>query len=287
MHLVEAKTILSAQNGMNIYRGCTHGCIYCDSRSSCYQMDHAFENVAVKRNAPALLDDALRRKRKPCMIGTGSMSDPYLPLEQDMKLTRQCLEVISKHQFGVTLLTKSDMILRDMDLLNQIHDYSKCVVQMTLTVADDGLSNLLEPGVCSTTKRYETLCAFRDAGIPTVVWLSPILPFLTDTEANIRQILEYCVSANVCGVICFGMGMTLRDGNREYFYRQLDRKFPGLRTRYETAFGNSYEIISPNAGKLMQIFFDTCEKNGIMHRNDQIFSYLRQYEQKETQLSLF
>jgi len=287
MHLVQTKSILSSTNGMNIYRGCTHGCIYCDSRSLCYQMMHPFEDVAVKIQAPELLDQALERKRKPCMIATGSMSDPYLPLEKELCLMRRCLEVIRKHQFGVTVLTKSDLILRDMDLLMQIHNTSKCVVQMTLTVADDLLSSLLEPNVCTTTRRYEVLCALRDAGIPTIVWLCPVLPFLTDTKENVLRILEYCASACVKGVVCFGMGLTLRDGNREYFYRQLDRLFPGMKQHYCQVFGSAYEVSSLNHCALMAMFHEVCESYGMMHENDKIFAYLGKYERKETQLSLF
>ena len=152
-----SKGILSAQNNMNIYRGCTHGCIYCDSRSTCYQMDHDFEDVAIKVNAPELLESALRRKRKPCMISTGAMSDPYLPLENNELLTRKCLEIITHYGFGLTIQTKSELILRDLDLLKQINEHSKCVVQLTLTTFDEELCQILEPNVCTTKRRFEVL----------------------------------------------------------------------------------------------------------------------------------
>ena len=288
MHYVTAKSILSGKNGMNLYRGCQHGCIYCDSRSECYQMDHAFEDIAVKENALALLEDALRRKRKPCMIGTGSMSDPYMPLEGHLRYTRKALELIYQYGCGATLITKSDRVLEDLDLLSAIHERTKCVVQMTLTTHDEALCRILEPNVCTTKARFEALKVLRDAGIPTVVWLSPILPFLNDTRENIEGILDYCVKAEVKGVICFGMGVTLRQGNREYFYRQLDRHFPGLKKRYIRTYGNSYMLDSPNSRELMKLFHSRCEAVGILHHNETIFRYLSELEEKQMpQLSLF
>ena len=253
MHEIRAKSILSSGNGINIYRGCTHGCIYCDSRSACYQMDHAFEDVAVKVNAPELLEDALRRRRRRCMIGTGSMCDPYLPLEQTTRLTRRCLEVIDRQGFGVSLLTKSDLVLRDLDLLRRINQTAKAVVCTTFTTFDEDLCRVLEPRVCTTRRRFETLKACREAGVRTGVWLCPILPFLNDTEENLRGLLEYCFAAGVEAIVNFGMGVTLREGDREYFYAQLDRHFPGMKERYIRAFGNRYECLSPNAPRLERI----------------------------------
>lgn len=195
MHYVKAKGILSSDNGMNLYRGCTHGCIYCDSRSKCYQMNHAFEDIEVKENALELLEKALLSKKKRCMIGTGAMTDPYLPLEEKLRLTRGALELIERHGFGVAIQTKSDRILRDLDLLQKINEKSKAVVQMTLTTQDDALCRILEPNVCVTSARVAALKAFRDAGIPTVVWLCPILPFINDTRENIEGILQSCIDA--------------------------------------------------------------------------------------------
>lgn len=250
MHYVKTKGILSAQNGMNLYRGCSHGCIYCDSRSRCYQMHHDFEDIEIKENAIELLGDALRRKRKKCMIGTGAMTDPYIPLEMELGNMQKALALIEQYGFGVTVQTKSDRILRDMELLQKINRRSKCVVQMTLTTADEELCKKLEPNVCTTGERFAVLKKMRDAGIPTVVWLSPILPFINDTEDNINGILDMCIEARVYGVICFGMGLTLREGNREYFYSQLDRLFPGLKEKYILRYGNQYEVPSPAAGSL-------------------------------------
>ena len=288
MHFVTVKGILSGKNGMNLYRGCQHGCIYCDSRSDCYQMNHPFEDIEVKENALKLLEDSLNRKRKPCMIGTGSMSDPYMPLEKELLFTRRALELIDRYGFGATMITKSNLVLRDLDLLRSINDHTKCVVQMTMTTYDEVLCRKLEPGVCSTKVRFEALKVLHDAGIPTVVWLSPILPFLNDTMENLNGILDYCENARVHGVICFGMGMTLRSGSREYFYQQLDRNFPGLKEKYIHYYGNSYLLDSPNSKELMQQFHTRCEAAGILHDNEQIFRFLSEFEDKTMpQLSLF
>ena len=287
MHYVEAKSILSAQNGLNLYRGCQHGCVYCDARSQCYQMDHAFEDIAVKENGIALLDAALRAKRRPCMIGTGSMSDPYMPLEGQLGLTRRMLETVEKHGFGVTLLTKSDGVLRDLDILKRINERTKAVVQMTLTTWDDSLCRIVEPGVCPTSRRIAALKAFQAAGIPTVVWLCPILPFLNDTEENIRAIIEACGDAGVKGIVHFGMGLTLREGNRKYYYAALDWHFPGLKERYIRTYGNAYELPSPRQGVLLSLFHRECEKRGIWHNNNTIFRYLHTFEEKTEQLGLF
>ena len=289
MHYKKVKGILSPSNGMNLYRGCSHGCIYCDSRSRCYQMDHAFEDIEVKENALELLENTLRHKRKRCMIGTGAMTDPYIPLETELEYTRKALMIIEKYGFGAALQTKSDRVLRDLDILKKINGKTKTVVQMTLTTADESLCRLIEPNVSTTRERFEALKTLRDNGIPTVVWLCPILPYINDTAENITAILDMCVMAEVRGVICFGMGLTLREGNREYFYKKLDKYFPNLKERYIREFGNQYEINSPNHARLMKLFHRACEQNGIMHNNDQIFEYLNKFEEKNAaeQLSLW
>lgn len=289
MHYVKVKGILSAKNGMNLYRGCSHGCIYCDSRSNCYQMNHEFEDIEIKENAIELLETALKSKRKKCMIGTGSMTDPYIPLETKLKHVRKSLELVYEYGFGLSLITKSNRVLRDMDLLKKINSQTKCVVQMTLTTYDEDLCKKVEPNVSTTKERFEVLMELKKAEIPTVVWLSPILPFINDTRENLTGILDYCIKAKVYGIICFGMGLTLRDGNREYFYKQLDRLFPNLKETYIRKYGAQYIIDSPNSNGLMKLFHDTCEKNGIVHDNAQIFQYLNTFENKGEgiQLSLF
>lgn len=289
MHFKKAKGILSSSNGMNLYRGCTHGCIYCDSRSKCYHMDHDFEDIEIKENAIELLESALRRKRSKCMLGTGSMTDPYIPLEDEIGNVRKALSLAYQYGFGFTLITKSARVLRDLDLLKAINDKTKCVVQMTLTTCDEDLCRKIEPNVSTTQERAAVLRTLRDAGIPTVVWLCPILPFINDTEENIRGILDYCIEAKVYGIICFGMGMTLREGNREYFYRQLDRLFPYMKEKYIRTYGTQYQLNSPNNDMLMKLFHQICGDNGIVHDNAQIFEYLHKFEEKNkaVQLSLF
>ena len=287
MHFVQAKGILSNSNGMNLYRGCTHGCIYCDSRSRCYGFTHAFEDIEVKENAPELLEQALKSKRKKCMIGTGSMCDPYLHAEEELQLTRRCLELIDRYEFGVAVQTKSNRILRDMDLLCSINQKAKTVVQVTLTTYDESLCKILEPNVSTTKERVEVLMKMKEAGIPTVVWLSPILRFINDTEENIRGILDYCIQAQVKGIICFGMGVTLREGDREYFYRALDRHFPGYKEKYIGTYGNAYEIVSPKQYELMKIFHDTCREQGFLCTPEACFDYLHEFPEKFEQMSLF
>ncbi len=288
MHFVKAKTILSPKNGMNLYRGCQHGCIYCDSRSACYHMEHEFEDIEVKENALVLLENALRGKRRRCMIGTGAMTDPYIPLEMELGNVRKALELIERYGFGASVLTKSSRILRDIDVLKRINDSTKCVVQMTLTTLDDDLCRRIEPAVCPTSERFETLKKMRDAGIPTIVWLCPILPFINDTEENISGLLDMCAEAGVYGVICFGIGLTLREGNREYFYKQLDKEFPGLKERYIRTYDNSYMVGSPRSDELMRLFRRKCEENGLIHDNDRLFRYMSEFEEKcPEQLSLW
>ena len=285
MHYVTSKSILSAKNGMNIYRGCTHGCIYCDSRSKIYGMNHKFEDIEIKENSLELLKKELIKRPK-AMIGCGSMSDPYIPLEKHGKYSRGALKLIERYGFGFTCITKSDLILRDLDLIKKINENSKAVIQMTLTTADDELCKVLEPNVCPTSRRVEVLKALNDNDIPTVVWLSPILPYINDTEDNINSILDYCIDSNVYGIICFGMGMTLRKGNREYFYQKLDEYFPGLREKYAEKFGDDYALSSPNNRKLMRIFTKRTNEHNILNKPDEIFDYLTEFPQKTFQSTL-
>ena len=287
MHYADYKTILSPQNGMNLYRGCTHGCIYCDSRSDCYQMNHDFEDIEVKRNAPLILESQLRRKRKPCMIGTGAMCDPYIHLENELQITQDCLALIEKYGFGLTIQTKSSRILRDLDILKAINEKTKCVVQVTLTTYDEDLCRKIEPNVSTTLERFHVLETMQEAGIPTIVWICPILPFINDTEENLRGLLDYCIKAKVHGILCFGFGVTMRKGNREYFYAKLDKQFPGLKQKYIQQFGNMYSCNSVNNRQLMDILRTECQRHGLLYRPDAIFSYLHNFEYKEQQMSLF
>ncbi len=290
MHFVNAKGILTKNSGftgMNIYRGCSHGCIYCDSRSKCYQFTHPFEDIEVKENAPELLETALRSKRKRCMIGTGSMSDPYMHCEEDLRLTRRCLEIILQYGFGTAIITKSDRILQDIDLLDEINKRAKCVVQITLTTYDDNLCKIIEPNVCNTKRRIQVLKKMQERGIPTVVWLCPILPYINDTKDNLTAILNECADAGVKGIINFGMGLTLREGDREYYYAALDKHFPGLKEKYIKKYGNSYNLVSPNAKELTEAFYEICHKNKIICKPDECFKYINELPEKYEQMSLF
>ncbi len=287
MHFVEAKSLLSRWNGMNLYRGCVHGCVYCDSRSSCYRFTHPFEDVEVKQNAPQLLERALRTRSKACMISTGSMSDPYQPCEAELGLTHRCLEIIERYGFGASVITKSDLVLRDIDLFDSINRKSKSVLQMTLTVSDESLSRILEPNVCTGARRYAVLREFQRRRIPTVVWMTPLLPFLTDTEENVRRILDWCFDAGVKGIVCFGAGLTLREGNREYYYRALDRHFPGLSEDYRKRYADAYEVLSPDHTALMRLFHAECEKHGVLHDPEACFRCIAAMPGETAQLSLF
>lgn len=290
MHFVDAKGILTGSKGhygMNVYRGCSHGCIYCDSRSRCYQFTHPFEDIEVKENAPELLEKALKSKRQKCMIGTGAMSDPYMHCEEQLRITRKCLEIILKYGFGAAVQTKSDRILQDIELLDKINRKAKCVVQITLTTYDDGLCRIIEPNVCNTKRRIEILNEMKERGIPTIVWLTPILPFINDTKENISSILKACVFACVKGIICFDMGLTLRDGDREYYYGALDKHFPGVKEKYIQRYGNAYELPSPNKKCLMNLFETVCIENGILYKPDDCFAFLHEFPEKYRQMSFF
>ena len=286
-HYADYKTILSPKNGMNLYRGCTHGCIYCDSRSACYQMKHDFEDIEVKRNAVSILQQQLRRKRMPCMITTGAMTDPYIHLEEELQITRQCLELISQHDMGVAVLTKSNRIMRDIDLLYTINAKSKCVVQITLTTYDEGLCKILEPKVSTTYERFKVMKIMQQAEIPVVVWLCPILPFINDTEDNLRGLLDYCVDAGVRGIVTWGFGTTMREGSRDYYYSKLDEHFPGLKQTYIETFGNSYECKSPYSASLWNIYKDVCTKAGILYKVNDVFNYINRFQPQGGQMSFF
>ena len=221
------------------------------------------------------------------MIGTGAMSDPYMHCEEELRLTRRCLEIILENGFGAAVQTKSDRILRDIDLLDEINRSAKCVVQMTLTTYDDDLCRTLEPNVCVTKRRIEALKRFRERGIPTIVWLTPILPFINDTEENVTAILDECADAGVKGVIDFGMGLTLREGDREYYYAALDRHFPGMKERYIRRYGNAYELPSPKAKELAALFQKICHDRGMLSSPEECFGFIRDLPERYPQMSMF
>ncbi len=293
MEYIKAKTILQKckdtswfgnDYNMNLYRGCCHGCIYCDSRSDCYQIED-FDKVRAKDNALMILRDELRRKVKSGVIGTGSMSDPYNPFERDERLTEKSLMLIDAYCFGITVITKSPLITRDIPLYKQIAEHSPVLCKMTITTADDRLSRLVEPRVAVSSERFDALARMSDAGVFTGITLMPVLPFIEDTEDNIRTIVR---RAHECGVRCIypAFGMTLRSGNREYFYQKLDESFPGLKDQYIRRYGNRYECPSPNAKKLWQVFTEECARYGILYEMKAIINaYKAGYE--DGQLSFF
>jgi DNA repair photolyase len=231
--------------------------------------------VAIKSNAVSLLENALKRKRKKCMIGTGAMSDPYIPVPENLANIRACLEIIEKYGCGIAIQTKSDLILRDLELLISINKKAKCIVETTLTTFDEGLCKIIEPNVCGTKRRFEILKTFQENGIQTIVWLCPFLPFINDTEENLRGLLDYCIDAGIYGILFWGIGMTLREGNREYFYSKLDKHFPGLKKVYQKKYGLDYIINSDNNDTLSHVFYETCSKHNIVCNNDVLCEYMR------------
>ena len=214
------------------------------------------------------------------------MSDPYLHAEKELRLTRSCLELIERYGFGLAIQTKSDLIMRDIDLIDSINRRAKAVVQMTLTTADEDLCRIAEPNVCTTKRRFEVLCEMHERGIHTVVWLSPLLPYINDTPENVAAIVDMAGKAGCMGIICFDMGLTLRNGDREHYYSALERHFPGLRERYIREYGDAYMLTSPNAAKLWRVFVTECRSRGIEYRTDAVFDFMRRFEESE-QLTLF
>lgn len=263
---------------MNLYRGCQHQCIYCDSRSECYQIED-FAEILVKSNALELLDKELARKRIKGTIGFGSMNDPYMPVEATYNLTGQALEIIAKHRFPVHILTKSDLVLRDIPLLQQIGKVYAAVT-ITITTADDRLAKLLEPGAPPSSRRFQALHTLAENGILCGVTMMPVLPFIEDGDENITAIVEQAHAAGATYILP-AFGMTCRDRQRDYYYDKLDQHFPGLRQKYETRFGNRYGCDSPRASQLDRLFRGLCEQYGIA-RHMPVYQFDRQ-----AQLSLF
>lgn len=286
MRYIQAKQILSKDLNINIYRGCTHGCIYCDSRSTCYQIDD-FDNIQVKENALTLLKKELASKRTKGIITSGSMSDPYVHLEAKLQMTRGMLEIIAAYGFGINILTKSSLILRDLDLYQKINQKNRAIVNMTITTADDFLCSLLEPHVSLTSSRFKTLEAFHQTGIMTGIWLGPILPFINDTEENIIKIVDRAHEVGVSYILVFDFGLTLRSGNREYYYEQLDKHFPGLKQDYQRIYGNQYEVPSLKRGRLWQVLNEHCQKYGIITDHNTIWALRKQAKIEHEQLSFF
>ncbi|MDD5264670.1 MAG: radical SAM protein [Candidatus Bipolaricaulis sp.] len=255
-------TYFGLDYGMNLYRGCQHHCIYCDSRSKCYGNDRFDDDVLVKTNAVDLLAKELRAKRRKGVVGTGSMNDPYMPLEERVGLTRAALEVLAGYGFGVHVVTKSDLVLRDIPLLQRIARTSTAAVSLTLTTLDDELARRIEPGAPPASSRLRALAELSAAGIEARVALMPVLPFLEDAWDNVSAIVREAHRRGVRTVIPW-FGMSLRDRQRTYYYRKLDELFPGLREQYEKAYGNGYMCPSPRAAALRASFETMCTHLGV------------------------
>ena len=274
MQTIPAKTIVtSTPNGagwfgarynMNIYRGGSHGCIYCDSRSECYRNDD-FDTVCAKQDALRIIRDDLRRKTQPGVVSTGAMSDPYNPFERTEQLTRHALELLAAYGFGAAIATKSDLICRDIDVLHEIHATAPVLCKLTVTTADDALARAIEPHAPPPSARLDALARLSDAGLPTCILLMPVLPWLTDTEENIRTLVRRAGEAGV-PYIYPALGLTLRDRQRAYFYQQLDRSFPGLKQKYIARYGTRYQCASPHARQLWTVFTRACDEVGIFYR---------------------
>lgn len=294
MEFIETKHLLSSWsdgNGwfgtnynMNIYKGCCHGCIYCDSRSECYHVEN-FDEVRVKENALLILDQELRHKRKKGIVGTGAMSDPYNPFEQQYMLTRGALEIIGRYGYGIGLLTKSDLAIRDIDLFVKIKEYSPSMLNFTITTHDDKLCKKIEPNVALSSRRFKALRQVAQAGIYTGILIGPILPFINDNVENIKLLTEEAAESGAKFVHPF-FGVTLRQNQRIYFYHQLDKIFPGIKQQYISTFGEKYECFSPNSKNLWKVFKNQCEKYGLAYKMSDIISALK-YPYVNRQISLF
>ncbi len=245
---------------LNIYRGCSHGCIYCDSRSTCYHIDD-FDNIQIKSNAPELLHQALKSKKRKGTIGFGGMNDCYMPIEKDKELTREALKIIAYHKFPVHIITKSDLVLRDIDLLKEISKVY-AAVSLTITSADDELSKKLEPFAPASSDRFKAIKELRKAGIYAGMTLMPVLPFITDTKENIEELISKASDSQAAYIIA-SMGMTNREGQREYFYQQLDKIFPDVKEKYIETYGDQYGCGVPNHKQLQALFTHLCQENSI------------------------
>lgn len=297
MEYIRAKTIVSGyvennswfgvNYNMNIYKGCPHGCIYCDSRSECYNID-SFDKVRAKENAIDIITKDLKSKKKKGVIMTGSMSDPYNPFEKELCLTRRALEQINLYNFGVAIATKSSLITRDIDILKKISEHSPVLIKMTITTFDDTLCKKIEPNVSVSSERFKAIKELSDNSIYTGILLMPILPFINDNEENIKNIVKKAYECGAKFIYSFGFGVTLRGNQRDYYYKKLLEIFKKDKfvSKYIDTFGNRYECSSQNAKELYKVFKIECEKYGILYKMKDIISdYKEKYNQ--TQMSLF
>ncbi|MGL4393069.1 MAG: radical SAM protein [Fusobacteriaceae bacterium] len=295
MKFISAKSILSPYTeespwfggnyNMNLYKGCSHGCIYCDSRSECYQIEN-FDEVRAKENSIKILEQELKTKRKKGVIGMGAMSDPYNPLEENYKLTRSALELIDKYKFGIGITTKSSLVTRDIDILKRISSHSPVLIQLTVTSANDLLCKKIETNVSPSSERFSAIKKLSDAGIFCGILLMPVLPFIEDSPNNVLNIIKLA-KINGAKYIYARFGVTLRLNQRDWFYKKLDENFPGIKEKYIAKYGTAYECTSPYAGELFKMFQDECKKSGILYRMPDIISKYKENYSLKPQLSLF
>jgi len=294
MEFIKAKTIVSGyaeQNSwfginynMNIYKGCCHGCIYCDSRSECYHVEN-FDDVRAKENALDIIARELKSKRRTGIVGTGAMSDPYNPFEEKYKLTRGALELIDRYEFGVSIATKSKLITRDTDVLKKISEHSPVLIKITITAANDNLCQKIEPNVALSSERFGVIKKLTDQGIFTGILLMPVLPFIEDSKENVKNIIELA-HRNGARFIYPAFGVTLRQNQREWYFSKLEKNFPGIKEKYIKQYGNSYECSSQYAKELWNLFRDECNRKGIIYKMEDIIKeYKRGYGNK--QISIF
>ncbi|MCI9093126.1 MAG: radical SAM protein [Coprobacillus sp.] len=295
MKTILAKTILTKNKyphywfgndyNINLYRGCHHGCIYCDSRSECYQNDD-FDTVKVKKDALIILQKELAKKRNKGVVGIGAMSDSYNLFENEMEITRGALKLLKDYHFGVSLETKSDLVTRDIDLFLDIQRYNDVIVKLSITTVDDQLSQIIEPHAPVSSLRFQALKKLSDAGIYTGILIHPILPFITDTEENIKAMVKRA-HENGAKFIHAYFGVTLRDRQRDYFYQNLEYNFPGLKDKYMKCYGQHYQCFSKNRNHLEYIFKKECQKYGILYKMEDIIQAYKTKQTKTEQLSLF
>ena len=295
MEFIKVKTILSKEKygydwygidyKINLYRGCCHGCIYCDSRSNCYHIDN-FDVPKGKENALLILESELSKKKEKGVVGIGSMSDTYNPLEKKYEQTRGALKLLSKYNFGVSIDTKSDLILRDLDLLKEINSKNNVIVKITITTPKDELSKIIEPHVCVSSKRFEVIKTLTDAGIFAGIIMNPVLPFITDSEEDIKTLVKLAHDSGAKFISTY-MGATLRENQGDYYYEQLDKHFKGLKDKYILYYKEKYNCPVPNYKKLYKVFTDECNKYGILYNmKDIIKAYKKEIKENE-QISLF
>lgn len=294
MQYIPAKTIINAVKpsphwflfnyNMNIYRGCCHGCIYCDSRSDCYRIED-FDAVRAKKDALVIIEKELRSKRKKGIIATGAMSDPYNPFEEDLLLTRKALQLVDKYKFGISIATKSPLVARDADILKKISSHSNVIVKMTITCADDNLSKKIEPFAPVSSERFKALKELSQEGVFAGILMMPLLPFINDTKENILSVIHRGKAAGV-KFIFPAFGLTLRANQRDYFYKEIDKLFPAISQKYIKAYGGAYACASPKENELYAIFKQECAKLGIIYKmKDIIGAY--QTKKEPQQLTLF